>query len=89
MELPGWDWPAVAALVTVAGTAVTVAYAVATCFFIRSSFRKMDRAFDERAADRKRAWAALEAEQRRHEEAMAARAAPVGRTGGPRPAPAE
>lgn len=70
MELPGWDWPALVALATVAGTAVTVAYAVATCFFIRSGFRKMDRAFDERAADRQRAWAALEAEQRRHEEAM-------------------
>ena len=70
MEPPGWNWPAVAALATVAVTAVTVAYAVATCFFIRSGFREMDRAFDERAADRQRAWAALEAEQRRHEEAM-------------------
>ena len=129
MELPGWDWPAVAALATVAVTAVTVAYAVATCFFIRSGFREMHRTFDERAADRRRAWAALEAKQgrareelverrrtrearreaderrhkeemedsrrrdeegrRRHEEAMAALAALIERTGGPRPAPAE
>ena len=85
MEPPGWDWPAIAALATLAVTAVTVAYAVATCFFIRSSFREMDRAFDERAADRQRAWAALEAEQRRASEELAERR----RTPGPRPAPAE
>ena len=40
MEPPGWNWPAVAALATVAVTAVTVAYAVATCFFMGLNVRK-------------------------------------------------
>ena len=70
MEPPGWDWPTVAALATVAGTAVTVA-----CFFIRSGFREMDRVFDKRAADRQRAWAALVAKQRRHRSEGGARRA--------------
>ena len=129
MELAGWNWPAIAALAVVALAVVTMAYAVATCFFIRSSFQEMDRAFEKRARDRKQAQGALEAEQRRareeltewrrtqeawreaderrhkeameesrrrgeeglrrHEEAMAALAALIERTGGPRPAPAE
>ena len=76
MEPPGWNWPAIAALATVAVTAVTVAYAVATCFFIRSGFRKMNQSSDERAADRQRAWAALEAEQRRRDGAMTLESAP-------------
>ncbi len=104
MELPGGDWPAVAALATLAIAAVTAGVGIATCYFIREGIRTMSKSSDERASDRRQAQAAHEAEQRRareelaawheaderrHEETMAALAALIERTGGPRPAPAE
>ncbi len=133
MEPPGWDWPAVAALATLAIAVITAGVGIATCYFIREGIRAMNNSSDERArdrkqaqeaqeADRKQAHATLEEERRRareelaewrrtqeawreaderrheeamedsrhrHEESMAALAALIERTGGPRPAPAE
>ena len=122
MELPGWDWPAVAALATVGIAAITAGVGIAACYFIHEGIRAMNKSSDERASERRQAQAAHEAEQRRareelaewreaderrhkeamddsrrrdeegrrrHEEAMAALAALIERTGGPRSAPAE
>lgn len=71
MELPGWDWPAVAALATVAIAAITMVVGVATCYFIREGIRAMNKSSDERARDRKQAQEAHETEQRRAREELA------------------
>lgn len=68
---PGWDWPAVAALATVGIALITAGVGIATCYFIHSGIRAMNKSSDERAADRKQAQAALEAEQRRAHEELA------------------
>lgn len=71
MEPSGWDWPAVAALATVAVALITAGVGIAICYFIREGIRAMNKSSDERAADRKQAREAQEAEQRRAREELA------------------
>ena len=71
MEPPGWDWPAVAALATVAIALITAEVGITTCYFIREGIRAMNKSSDERAADRRQAQTAQEAEQRRAREELA------------------
>ena len=74
MDSFAWNWPAVAALATVAIALITAGVGIATCYFIREGIRAMNKSSDQRTADRKEARAALEAwrkaDERRHEEAM-------------------
>ena len=67
MDPSGWDWPAVAALATAAIALITAAVGIATCYFIREGIRAMNKSSDERAADRKQAQAAQEADRKQAE----------------------
>ena len=70
MELPGWDWPAVAALATLAIAVITAGVGIATCYFIREGIRAMNKSSDERAADRRQAQATQEADRRQAQTAL-------------------
>jgi len=54
---PDWTWQAVTAVATASIAFITAAVGIATCYFIRSGIKAMNRSSDERAADRKAAMA--------------------------------
>ena len=70
MEPPGWDWPAIAALATLAIAVIAAGVGIATCYFIRDGIRAMNKSSDERALDRRQAQAAHEADRKQAQASL-------------------